>query len=436
LSVFTKTVDYPGFEKAPRSRTYSPEGVAAIKAARAMRPLLRASAESIETNQKLPAPVVDAMAEAGLLVMAAPDDVGGGVIDYPAQFRVLEEIACGDSSAGWCLLTHMAGAALSSRLSLAGAQRLWRSKAAVVAGSPVAGGRAMRVDNGLRVLSGEWRFASNFNHATHYLGGVQLVESEDDPGAAWPPDPQSGRMPIMGCVYFSPDQVRFVPGSAETTGLRGTCSGAYRVKEALVPEDWTFMMFGGPSSLATTGPLGIGGHAAVTLGIARHALESFYNIARTKKGMGVGRNAPIQDNPVVQHELAKCEVQLRAARALFFEIIEDCWARWCDGEEVTASDYLASEMSNVNAARVCRSVIDTLHSWAGSSAVFKGAPFERLARDMLTAGAHMAIQMNNFETYGRALLWMDVMMMSAFEAANITASSGRHRAKKRETELA
>lgn len=422
--MFPRKVAYPKFKQQLKSIPLSADSTAAIAEARSLAAELRSRAHETERARRLPADVVQRMGRAGFWIMGAPDAVGGGAFDYPTQFYVMEELSAGDPSAGWCVLTHLAGAVLSARLPLAAAKRLHASAPTIIAGSPVPSGRGIKVDGGYRILDGTWGFASNSGHATHLLGGFQLVSDPSESAAPFPPDFSKGeRMPVTKCGYLTLDQGELLANSADTLGLAATRSGSFTLREQFIPDDWVFDMLAPGATLALTGPVGIGGHSAVGLGIARLALEEFYRLAQTKKPRSIGRQGLLADHPVVHDAIAKAEAQLRAARAWFYSVIEDCWARWKQGEKMTDTDYMESELANAYAMMAAREAVQAVFNWSGAAAVFHGALIGKCMRDILTASAHMAVQQSNFEIYGRALMGHPILMASAFDAANVTSKA-------------
>ncbi|MBL0923318.1 MAG: nuclear transport factor 2 family protein [Sphingomonadaceae bacterium] len=425
--MFEKTVKYPPMSHYRSRLPVSDAGQKALKLASAIAVDLRTRANESDEEKRIPADLLARMSDAEFFRMGAPTEVGGGVVDYPVMFRAIEELATGDGSAGWCVLTNLAAATMSACLAESGARKLWPSAHTVIAGSPVPGGRAIKTDQGYRILpGGRWHFASNSGHATHFLGGFQIVQHEDDPGSSFPPKPGEP-FPISYVAYFDRSDVELIEGSGNTIGLKGTRSGGYTVKECVVAEDMVFRMFTPPGRdlLGIKGPLGIGGHAAVFMGVARHALETFYKLANEKTSRRSGGNgeAVLAEHPVIAHEMAHIEASFRAARAQFYDIVEDCWARWNEYGSVDDADYLECELANVHAASVSRDVVNMVCKWAATSAVFEGAELDRCRRDVQTATGHVAVQDNNLENYGLAMMGQAVMMGSAFDAAGLRQSA-------------
>ena len=69
-----------------------------IAAAAALAPQIRAFAEESERSRRLPMPLVEAMAEAGLFRLWIPRSLGGEEADPMTLVRVVEEISRADGA--------------------------------------------------------------------------------------------------------------------------------------------------------------------------------------------------------------------------------------------------------------------------------------------------------------------------------------------------
>src|ERR1700689_4386284 len=81
-----------------------------IDAAKGLAPQIRASMEEIERSRRLPLPLVEAMAQAGLFRLWIPRTLGGEEADPMTLVRVVEEISRVDGLlvGAWRLAASMA----------------------------------------------------------------------------------------------------------------------------------------------------------------------------------------------------------------------------------------------------------------------------------------------------------------------------------------
>src|SRR6476469_11051045 len=93
-----------GAEEAMMRVATNEVGLSILEAARALGPQVRACADEIERERRLPPALFDAMVAAGLFKMFVPKELGGGEVDPETGVRVIEEIARADGSAAWCVM--------------------------------------------------------------------------------------------------------------------------------------------------------------------------------------------------------------------------------------------------------------------------------------------------------------------------------------------
>ena len=75
-----------------------------LAAARSLIPQVLAARDECETLRHVPTPMVEALAEAGLLQMYLPRSMGGPELPPLVVFRAVEEISRADGSIGWCTM--------------------------------------------------------------------------------------------------------------------------------------------------------------------------------------------------------------------------------------------------------------------------------------------------------------------------------------------
>jgi malonate-semialdehyde dehydrogenase (acetylating)/methylmalonate-semialdehyde dehydrogenase len=419
----TAPIAYPTYSDEVKRRPMDDKSRAILQQCRDLVPELRTRSREIEDAGHMPEDLIQKIADIGVFRFPAPAEVGGGGLPhYPTHFRIMEELGRGTATAGWSSLVHMAAATLAMYLPLSGAQKLFATNRTVIAGTPGPLGRAVRVEGGYRILGGEWAWASNSKHATHFIAGFFLMPDMPPPGDAQEsvvPFAAPAGPPPMYVAYIPANEGQVVEGSWDTIGLKGTHSGRFKLDGVFIPDDMCFTRMpgsmGGNDKLTADAPHGIGGHSAVLLGAARHALEYFYRLAKEKAPMAVGmQSGPLSERAVIQYKIGEVEGKLRATRALFYEQIDDCWTRYSAGEELTRSDHLVMQLANAHTARVCKDVVETIFELAGTSGVFRDSPLEQIMRDILTGQAHMSVQAKNYEAYGRAFLGEPATIFEVF----------------------
>ncbi len=80
-----------------------------VQAAAALQPMLREYREQIEAEQRLPAPLVERLRDAGLYRMVIPRSLGGLQADPITYTRAVELLAEGCGSVGWNLANNSIG---------------------------------------------------------------------------------------------------------------------------------------------------------------------------------------------------------------------------------------------------------------------------------------------------------------------------------------
>ncbi len=192
-----------------------------------------------------------------------------------------------------------------------------------------------------------------------------------------------------------------------TIGMRGTASEGYRVADLFVPEaysgtreDPSLRRDRGPLYAFTMQGLYAVGVSAVAFGIARAMLDEFIALAAEKTPRGLQRLA---DSPVVQADVARREATLGAARAWLVEILKDVWAGADDIAPIDLAARLRVRLGCAHAIGSAVEVADYVYKAAGTSAIFRGTPFERRFRDIHTLSQQIQSRDSHFESVGRVM---------------------------------
>src|SRR5215211_3358527 len=136
-----------------------------VEAALALEPRIRACAEQIEREGRLPDDLIRALADAGIFSMLVPRALGGAEVDPVTYSDVLEILSRGDGSTGWVAMIGTGSSWGTAFMRPETATEIVGDPYTMMAGSFAlpSGGRATIVDGGYRV-TGRWPFGSGCQH--------------------------------------------------------------------------------------------------------------------------------------------------------------------------------------------------------------------------------------------------------------------------------
>ncbi len=376
---------------------------AEVKAAvTALLPELNERSDEIDRLRQLPQDIAKKLAEAGCYRLCAPTGAGGLDLGVRGMCEVSELLATANGSAAWCAFI-----ASTSQMNAAGATVSFREAELLDPGIILAGvfspsGTAMAeardgVDGYL--VNGHWRWGSGCHNA-HWISGA-LTEVDHD-GA-----PIKGS--TMTRVFLHPDEVD-IQDNWHVTGMRGTGSSDFLATDLWVPASrairsnrsgafadepvFRFPLFGVLST-----PMG-----AIALGMARACVDEVATLALTKTPNGSRRT--LATRPLVHFQFAEAKTKLQAARALFYQAIDEAWAKALVGD-TDLEDRLAVRTANYHAVHTSAAVIDRMYSIVGGSSVYETSPLQRHKRDVHVATQHMMNADSVMELAGRVMFGVD-----------------------------
>ena len=180
-------------------------------------------------------------------------------------------------------------------------------------------GTANAVEGGFRV-DGRWQWGSGTQNADWVYGGCKVI--------------RDGEMEFLH-NGVPRSRLMLVPASAVefldtwyVSGLEGTCSTDFLIRDVFVPESHA-AFFGVDPPLERPlyifpqfGLLG-GGIAAVALGLARAAIDELNAFAGGKTPTGSARALALRAS--AQIDVSRADATLRSARAFFYEAIDEAW---------------------------------------------------------------------------------------------------------------
>ncbi|MEY9212378.1 acyl-CoA dehydrogenase family protein [Thermobifida halotolerans] len=369
-----------------------------LDAVRRLQPVLREQSARIERHRSLPEDVVHLLRGAGVFRAAMPEEWGGPGLTSIEQARIVEAVAYGDTSAGWCVMIGMDSGIYSGFLAEEAARKLYPSLDLAQSGWIYPHGRAERTAGGY-LVSGRWRFGSGITHCDVLAAGCTVHGPDGQPVI----DEETGE-PEWRIALASPDAYELVD-TWHTTGLAGSGSFDYRVDGLFVPEEHTFS-FHRP---VRTGPLHDAPDAilrkmsGVPLGMARAALDHV-------RGMAPGRSdretkTPWTADYRVQQTVAELEMELLAAREAVYATLERQWEALERGADRDADSRVETVLARYNAFRTARRIVHRLYDLVGGAAVYRDtSPLDRWLRDATTMCQHAVAQESILQLTGNVLL--------------------------------
>jgi indole-3-acetate monooxygenase len=356
--------------------------------------LARELAASTERERSLPPKLVEELRATGLMRACAPAALGAPEASPATALSGAERIAAGDASAGWCVSIAATSSLLSAYLPEAGAAEIFSDPGTIAAGVWAPRGRAVTVDGGMQV-NGRWSFCSGISHSDWLFAGCVLD------------DEQGGQAPNLRVAALPKAELE-VLDTWHTSGLRGTGSHDAVADDLFVPDHHVLSLLGSrPRIDAPLYRFPIFGFfalsiAAAALGNARGAIEDLIELAAGKTAEGSSR--VLAERPATQAAVAEAEAALRAARALYYEAIEQAWAASQHDRPVEESLRLGLRLAATHAVRASAEVARSMYDLGGGTAIYEASPLQRRFRDAHTATAHFQVNPAIWELTGRVLL--------------------------------
>lgn len=370
-----------------------------VESARTIAGLARERAAEGERERKLSGDLVEAMIDAGFFRLCVPSSVGGGEADPATLVSVCEELARGDSAAGWCIAVMATAGMPAAYIPEEVAREIYGDPRSVVGGVFAPRGRAVVQGESYRV-TGRWPFSSGVDHCTWVMGGC-VVEEDGAPRLL-----ESGR-PDVELTLFSKEDVQVID-TWNVSGLRATGSHDIAVEDLTVSRDRA-------TSVITRQPLADGplytfppfGLLALTiagtaLGIARAAIEDLIELAGGKVPTGSAR--ALAERPVTQTRIAQAEATLLSARAFLYEAIASAWDAAESRGTVSIEHRAALRLAATHATAASASAVDTAYDLGGGTAIYETSPLQKRFRDVHAATQHMLIGPSTWELTGRLML--------------------------------
>ena len=373
-----------------------------------IRPILEADAEANDAGAALAWSSVAALYREGLLSLKAPRALGGPEVDPLLYLELVDELSYINPSAGWCAFINATSTAwLGAFLPDAGVARIFGNdrrsgrsnggggKMPIASGAVIPRGLGTPAPGGWRV-SGRWPFASGSAHSSWLLAGFRILR-DDAPG----PEHMVLGMPAADAHFLDNCQVM---------GLKGTGSRDFVLNDYFVPAELAFDLIttdpkrGGPMFRLGRPGFVTTDHAGFALGVARRALDE---IARQAGSYQRGYLAsPIAQRGALQHDLGRCDQQLRAARALCREALAEAWEFCRRRERPDLEGQLRLRAACAYATDIGCQVATAAFRYGGGSAIYNDRILQRCLRDLNAAAQHFMVNTSAYDNLGQFRLGM------------------------------
>jgi alkylation response protein AidB-like acyl-CoA dehydrogenase len=356
-----------------------------VAAAESLQELVEAHADKTEQQRRMPKRLVQALRDAQLFRMCVPEEYGGPAADPVTLVRAIEAIAVADGAAGWCTMIASTTSSMSLFMEPEWARLIYGDPKAITGGVYAPNGCGVRVDGGWRV-SGSWAFASGSQHSTWLSGGTTTDDGD------------------FHLMFFDIDDVT-IHDTWHTAGLRGTGSHDFSVDGAFVPDGRSVQPLKGrptidcPLAAFPNFSLLASGVAAVSLGVARHAIDEFTELGQSKRAQFSSRS--ISQSGTVQTNLARAEALVRSARAFLLDELSQAWQLAETVGQVDVSARARIRLACVNATEASAHAVDLVYTMAGGTPVYDTSPLQRCFRDAHVATQHLMVSPWMYEVLGK-----------------------------------
>jgi len=381
-----------------------------VRAAAALRSVIRACHDEMEREQRLPKALVEQLHAAGFYSLVIPRELGGQQVDPLTYLRVVELLAEAAGSVGWNIANNSIGQLVTLGLPDEGVREIYAHAAdTVIAGTAVqGGGKATPVDGGYRV-TGRWPFGSGCRESSWMLGSFQILDGD-----------QPRRSPDGTSTYwrgiFARSEARVIESSWDVAGLRGTGSFDWTVEDVFLPERRTMVHAGVPldnqwkrwpgTTYALPAQAWVGPHhSAVATGIARAGIDALIELASEKTPRG--RTGLLCDNPQVQDAVGRADAILNAGRAYRSAMIAELWHTVAGGKETTLAQRARCRLAAIHAADSAREAMDLVYRHGGSTSFQRESRLAECWRDLHVVAQAVTLAPEWYPIGGRVYLGID-----------------------------
>ena len=369
---------------------------------RILRDEIIATASQIESEKRIPQPLLNKLHSAGLFKMLLPKCYGGGEVHPVTFFRTVMALAACDGSVGWCVGQQNGCSTTAAAVEPEVANKIWASDSVGALAWGPGKGTAMPHDAGYRI-NGSWMFASGGRHCSWL--GAQTTAVLDKNGNEQ--CDEEGKL-VTRTFLIPADKVQW-KDIWNVIGLKGTASDAFTVKNVYVPAIYSIkrdriedVRIRNPLYAFRTKNLYAASFAGVALGLARGLLEEFKELASEKRGK-YGKTL-LMDNAVAQADTSIAEARIRSATAYIESEFNGLYDDVLVHGALTADQRVRIRLASTFAIQEAKAAADVAYQSAGATAIFASQNYERRYRDLHAVTQQTQGHKVHYQTVGSYLL--------------------------------
>lgn len=359
--------------------TLQPPAQELIDRARAMIPMLRERADSVEKNRKVSKETIQSFVDAGFFKILQPKRWGGYEMNPEVFMRVLMELGRGCSSSAWNMMILGVHQWEFGHMPKQAGDDVWgEDNSVIIASSYAPTGTVTKVDGGF-ILEGQWPTSSGSDHGEWaFIGG--LLKNEQG-------------VPYDRYSFLVPASDYEILDDWHVFGLAGTGSKSLRIRRAFVPAHRAHSMAAyemserGEMYLWPFSMIFFASVSAVIAGFGQQAID--YYTEQMKVRVNTGTNIGAATSPYVRDRLGNAVIKVSSAKARLFQMIAETTPR-VERRELLGRDAWARYMCEI--AHVGRNVEEAvllLYKATGARGLYLSNPLQRTLRDVLAAANHI-----------------------------------------------
>ena len=367
--------------------------------AQEMVPRLAARSALCEQQRKAPRETIEEYTDLGLLRICQPSRYGGYDLGYDVMCEVIQTLAHGCGSQAWVHMVLADNPLKMAAFSLDAQDEVWgKDSTARICVAIAAVGKAKRVPGGI-VWNGLHHFSSGIDHADWVICGGNILDDEKSP---------------EGCFCVIPTSQIEIIDDWHTSGLAGTGSKSFRVKDVFVPQHRVLskkdydegtspgtLYYTAPITKLPRGGVSAVSYTAVCVGVAEGFLDSYVTYTAKRKSRG----ASVTDKPGLQMGIGEASAQIEAASRLYLGAVRECMEMLERGETPSKLQGAQGKRNASFACQLATTAVQKLFNQAGGQALFADNVLQRQFRDCYGAAAHYSLMWDAAAMeYGKAAL--------------------------------